>query len=115
MAKAVYLPDAIEDLRLIWAYVAKDSQSFDVADRVIDTIDDDAKLYAKHPEMGPLAQTWQKSYGALRPASMLYFICPIETVSKLSKSSTGLGTSRCTSDAVQSDRAASPVTAEVCA
>lgn len=50
--RVVYLPDAIEDLHEIWAYIADQSQSIDIADRLVDSIDDLALLYAQNPEMG---------------------------------------------------------------
>jgi plasmid stabilization system protein ParE len=50
--QVTYLPDAIEDLHGIWAYIAEQSQSLEVADRLIDAIDDAAMLYAANPDLG---------------------------------------------------------------
>jgi toxin ParE1/3/4 len=52
MGIVTYLPDAIEDLYRIWEYVADKSQSMDVADRLIDAIDDAASTYAGQPHLG---------------------------------------------------------------
>jgi toxin ParE1/3/4 len=52
LPKVVYLPDAVQDLHAIWVYVAEQSQSLDIADRLIDSIDDAATVYAANPEMG---------------------------------------------------------------
>jgi toxin ParE1/3/4 len=40
------------DLDLIWAYVAKQSGSVDVANRVIDSITDHFFLLSRHPQLG---------------------------------------------------------------
>jgi len=45
MGLVTYLPDAIEDLHRIWDYVADKSQIVEVADRLIDSIDDVASIY----------------------------------------------------------------------
>lgn len=52
MGVVTYLPDAIEDLHRVWSYVAEKSQSMEVADRLIDAIDDAASTYAGQPEVG---------------------------------------------------------------
>lgn len=52
MGHVVYLRDAIDDLHQIWSYVALQSQEFDRADRVIDSIDEAASLYGRQPELG---------------------------------------------------------------
>ncbi len=52
MSSVTYLPEAIDDLHGIWAYVADKSQSIEVADRLIDSIDDAASTYARQPELG---------------------------------------------------------------
>ena len=52
MGRVTYLPDAIEDLHEIWNYVAEKSQSMEVADRLIDAIDDAASTYAGQPHLG---------------------------------------------------------------
>lgn len=45
---------ARKDLIDIWRYVARQSQSEEVADKLIDAIDDRVLLYAQNPEMGTL-------------------------------------------------------------
>jgi len=45
-------PEAEADLDDIWYYVARDSGSVDVADRLIDTIADRFFLLAHHPHLG---------------------------------------------------------------
>ena len=47
-------PDAEEDLLQIWIYVAQQSASSMIADRLLDRIDEKCRLLARHPEMGPL-------------------------------------------------------------
>jgi plasmid stabilization system protein ParE len=42
----------LSDLHEIWAYVAEQSRSLDIADRVVDAIDDAAHLYASNPKLG---------------------------------------------------------------
>jgi plasmid stabilization system protein ParE len=54
MARVLYLPDAMERLRQIWSYVAHQSQSLEKADRLIDSIDDAAIVYARNHELGKL-------------------------------------------------------------
>lgn len=54
MGKVIYLSDAIDDLYQIWEYVAHQSQSPDIADRLIDSIDNAANVYASTPELGVL-------------------------------------------------------------
>lgn len=51
MANVNYLPDALDDLHAIWRYIYEQSQSEVVADRVIDTIDDSAAVYAQRPDL----------------------------------------------------------------
>lgn len=45
-------PEADSDLDDIWYYVAADSGSMDLADRLIDAITDRFYLLATHPEIG---------------------------------------------------------------
>jgi plasmid stabilization system protein ParE len=52
MGIVTYLPDAIEDLHKIWDYVADQFQSMEVADRLIDAIEDVASTYAIQPHLG---------------------------------------------------------------
>jgi toxin ParE1/3/4 len=52
MGGVTYLSDALEDLHAIWDYVADKCQSIDVADRLIDAIDDAASTYSGQPHMG---------------------------------------------------------------
>ena len=52
MGCVTYLPDAIEDLHKIWSYVAESSRNMEVADRLIDAIDDAASTYAGQPHLG---------------------------------------------------------------
>ena len=52
MARVLYLPGAMDDLRQIWSYFAQQSQSLEKADRLIDSIDDAAIPYARNPELG---------------------------------------------------------------
>ena len=52
MARTIYLPEAVEDLHSIWQHLAEQSLSEDIADRLIDTIDDTCKSYAAQPLMG---------------------------------------------------------------
>ena len=52
MSNVAYLPDALDDLYAIWEYVARRSQSAEIADRLIDAIDDTARTYAGQPNLG---------------------------------------------------------------
>ena len=52
MHRLVYLPAAVEDLSDIWGYLAEQSQSHEVADRMIDAIHETASVYATSPEVG---------------------------------------------------------------
>lgn len=45
-------PEAVDDLTDIWHYVATESGSTDVADRLIDSITDRFGLLASFPQMG---------------------------------------------------------------
>lgn len=52
--RVVYLPDSIDDLHQIWSFIAEQSQSEEIADRIVDAIDDAAKLYSVNPLIGTL-------------------------------------------------------------
>lgn len=52
MAQIRYLPEAMEDLHEIWTYVDGQAKSLEVADRLLDSIDDAAALYADNPLIG---------------------------------------------------------------
>lgn len=52
MARVNYLPEAIDDLHGIWRYTYEKSGSVVGADRLIDTIDETAAIYASRPELG---------------------------------------------------------------
>ncbi|HEY2760122.1 MAG TPA: type II toxin-antitoxin system RelE/ParE family toxin [Pirellulales bacterium] len=52
MPRALYLPEAREDLFGIWRYIFEQSQSVDIADRFIDRIDEKAQLYCSQPLTG---------------------------------------------------------------
>ena len=54
MGRALYLPDSRDDLFDIWCHVLEESESLEVADRVVDAIDDTCQIYASQPEMGQL-------------------------------------------------------------
>lgn len=54
MARALYLPEARQDLLEIWGYVFEGSQSESIADGVIDAIDAAVQSLAAHPEIGEL-------------------------------------------------------------
>jgi toxin ParE1/3/4 len=54
MAKSLFLPEALDDLFVIWDYVALQSQSAEIADRLIERIEQKAELYAGQPETGEL-------------------------------------------------------------
>jgi toxin ParE1/3/4 len=45
-------PAAEAGLEDIWYYIAKESQSFEIADRVVDSITDRFFLLANHPHIG---------------------------------------------------------------
>jgi plasmid stabilization system protein ParE len=45
-------PEAETELDKIWYYVAKESTSFEIADRLIDSITDTFYLPASHPHIG---------------------------------------------------------------
>jgi len=45
-------PEAEAELDDIWYYIATESSSVEVADRLLDTIDDQFALLAKHPLLG---------------------------------------------------------------
>ncbi len=49
---AIYVPSAQEDLHAIWSYIKSQSQSNDVADRVVAAIDERVRVYAQNPEIG---------------------------------------------------------------
>jgi plasmid stabilization system protein ParE len=46
-------PRAAADLDDIWYYLAKESASIEVANRLIDSITDRFFLLAAHPQLGP--------------------------------------------------------------
>lgn len=52
MARVNYLPEAVNDLHGIWRYVYEKSKSLAGADRLIETIDETAAVYASRPELG---------------------------------------------------------------
>lgn len=52
MARANYLPEAVNDLHGIWRYVYEKSQSVVIADKLIETIDETATTYAMRPDLG---------------------------------------------------------------
>lgn len=54
MDKVVYLPEAEEDLFDIWRYVLEESESLEIADKLVDSIDDKCQAYANQPEIGQL-------------------------------------------------------------
>lgn len=54
MPGVVYLPAAKADLKQIWKYVAERSGSYDVADKLLDSLDDAAQAYAQQPDLGEL-------------------------------------------------------------
>jgi toxin ParE1/3/4 len=45
-------PEAEAELDNIWYYVAKESGSLEIADRLIDSITDSFLLLARHPHIG---------------------------------------------------------------
>lgn len=52
MARVKYLPEARNDMHGIWRYVYEQSKDVLVADRLIETIDETASMYAQRPELG---------------------------------------------------------------
>lgn len=52
MPRVNYLPEVLNDLHGIWRYVYDKSKSVDIADRLIETIDETAAIYASRPELG---------------------------------------------------------------
>lgn len=52
MSAVQYQSQARNDLLEIWRYVARQSQSEEVADKLIDAIDDRSLIYAQNPELG---------------------------------------------------------------
>ncbi len=50
MSKVVKLPQARQDLKEIWRYIAQDSPAS--ADRLLDRIDDKCRLLAEYPNIG---------------------------------------------------------------
>lgn len=54
MPRVRYLPEAESDLHGIWQYVHHESQSLQIADRLIARIDTAAATYATHPHLGEL-------------------------------------------------------------
>ena len=52
MARVNYLPEALNDLHGIWRYVYDKSKDVVSADRLIETIDETAAVYASNPELG---------------------------------------------------------------
>ncbi|MGH7138487.1 MAG: type II toxin-antitoxin system RelE/ParE family toxin [Pirellulales bacterium] len=52
MARVNYLPQALNDLHGIWRYVYEKSKSVFTADRLVETIDETAAIYASRPELG---------------------------------------------------------------
>jgi toxin ParE1/3/4 len=49
---ALRTPQADHDLDGIWGYIATESGSYDIADRLVDTIVDRFLLLATHPHIG---------------------------------------------------------------
>jgi plasmid stabilization system protein ParE len=54
VAKYILSPEALDDLDVIWAYVAQDDA--DAADRIADAAYRVCGTLAKHPELGPLCR-----------------------------------------------------------
>jgi len=52
MSRVVRPASVREDLKKIGEYIARQSQSLDLALRFLDRIDEKCNLYATHPEMG---------------------------------------------------------------
>ncbi len=52
MGNVLLTPDAEESRIDVWLYLAERSQSRDVADRFLDTVDQKCRLLAEHPELG---------------------------------------------------------------
>jgi toxin ParE1/3/4 len=52
MARVNYLTEALNDLHGIWRYVYDKSKNVEIADRLIETIDETAVIYASRPELG---------------------------------------------------------------
>jgi toxin ParE1/3/4 len=77
MGIVTYLPDAIEDLHKIWAYVADNSQSVEVADRLIDAIDDVASTFAGQPHMGTPRPELAKNVRCFPVGNYVVFYFPI--------------------------------------
>ena len=54
MAEVLYLPKAIEDLFRIWRYLVTESDSVEIADRMVAEIQSACQLYADEPTVGQL-------------------------------------------------------------
>ena len=50
----LYLPEAREDLFVIWEYLVEQTKNPAIVDRVIEKIDQTAQTYAGQPEIGEL-------------------------------------------------------------
>lgn len=76
MRKIVYLPDAMEDLHEIWAFVVEQTKSLEVADRLIDAIDSAASTYAANPLVGVPRSDLAPSLRCFTEANYIVFYLP---------------------------------------
>ena len=64
MAKFFVAPEALDDLELVWAYIAQDNP--EAADRVVDAAYRLCQVLAEHPELGRLRRFPENSPADLR-------------------------------------------------
>ena len=55
----------------IWLYIAVESSSLEIADRVVETITDTFLLLSKHPNLGRRRDDIRKACGVSMPAATL--------------------------------------------
>jgi toxin ParE1/3/4 len=79
MARVIYLQEAIEDLQQIWGYLAKQTQSSDIADRVIESIVNAADLYAMNSALGTARDELVAGLRCFTVARYVVFFLPCET------------------------------------
>ena len=78
MGKVVYLPEAEEDLLGIWRYVFAESESLEVGDKLVDSIDDKCKSYSNQPEMGQLRSDLASRVGCFPVGKYVVFYLPLD-------------------------------------
>ena len=79
MARVTYSPEAIQDLQQIWGYISKQTQNSEIADRVIDAINNATRLYAVNSELGTSRAELVSGLRCFTVARYVIFFVPCES------------------------------------